>query len=437
MEENISRTGVWCSLLRREYSATPCHIWRREELFDYFYTRFTLDRPKHFYYDPLLSSTGDAVFNLKFNEQGVLVAVCASGGVVVLDPRVRGAIARKPNAHEDCANVVCFMDNVRFFTGSDDCSVKLWDLRNMSNCLNTFKGHTNWVKNLEYDSRVDLLYSSAFDDTVRVWDICNMSKPSSILVVKASLFRMCVSPKRDALVLTTRSNSIFSLLPGRWYDNVMQGLESHSSVLGAREHCRSKQLKLVQKYTQHWLKGGGLVQSIDVDVDRRPLFLPSDLPSTSPVLHRFALVPPSQFENVYSVCFNNTGDCLALRGTARDPLHLGVRQDILVTFDYKGIESVPEEWASRKRILAQFVITRQEAGIIKEIVYDSTGCYIASPCGKDVVLFSGVTGEKKIIGRCGGCTSHGLVLTCQFSPVEPLVASGNMDGHVGFHYPHL
>ena len=421
--------------MKREYDITACS--RKEDLFHYFYTKFTVERPKRFYYGPTCELSKDAVFNLKFNQDGILVAVYASGEISLLDPRIRGVVDRRRNAHDDCANIVCFMDKVRFFTGSDDCTIKLWDLRNMSNSLNTFVGHTNWVKNLEYDSQVDLLYSSAFDETVRVWDVRDMNKPSSILASNSLLFRMCVSPKRDCLVLTTRSEQLFTLLPTNWYEERLQRYKDDPPLVHVDEHYKNVQLKLMKRTLDAWLKPAGVILNSECLTNYHPSFLP--LNSSSVCFHRLNVNPScKKLINLYSICFDNSGEYLALRGTARNTSDYDLK-DVLLTFHLKGMEEDSmEDWRSgSKRIVAEYTTTRHEPGIIKEIAYDHTGRYLASPDGKDVILFDSRTQLSSIVGRCSGRDGGGIALTCQFSPIEPFVASGNMDGHVGFHYPYL
>ena len=63
------------------------------------------------------------------------------------------------------------MDNRAFATCSDDNTVKLWDVRNLSSNVRTLHGHTNWVKNVEYDKSNQLLVTSGFDCNVFTWPI--------------------------------------------------------------------------------------------------------------------------------------------------------------------------------------------------------------------------------------------------------------------------
>ena len=64
-----------------------------------------------------------------------------------------------------------FLDNRTFATCSDDTTVVLWDARNLKQRVRTLRGHSNWVKNIEYDARDSLLVTSGFDGAIYSWDI--------------------------------------------------------------------------------------------------------------------------------------------------------------------------------------------------------------------------------------------------------------------------
>ena len=64
-----------------------------------------------------------------------------------------------------------FLDNRVFVTCSDDTTVRLWDARNLTNELKVLRGHTSWVKNIEYCSTAGKLITSGFDGNVFAWDI--------------------------------------------------------------------------------------------------------------------------------------------------------------------------------------------------------------------------------------------------------------------------
>lgn len=110
----------------------------------------------------------------------LLLATTENNLVQVLDSRAQRRI-RSLQAHQQSVNVCRFWDGNTFVTGrawwysalfllvccavvmvttlvlvvvtgSDDCTAKQWDTR-MWKCVNHFKGHIGWIKNVEiYDN---------------------------------------------------------------------------------------------------------------------------------------------------------------------------------------------------------------------------------------------------------------------------------------------
>ena len=74
-----------------------------------------------------------AIFNFDFTKDGsVLVAACEQCDLLMFDPHNGKMIGTKNATHNDCVNCVRFLDSRMFATCSDDHTVSLWDLRNMS-----------------------------------------------------------------------------------------------------------------------------------------------------------------------------------------------------------------------------------------------------------------------------------------------------------------
>ena len=66
---------------------------------------------------------------------------------------------------------VRFLDSRTFVTCSDDTTVCLWDARFLKHKVRTLQGHSNWVKNIEYDASQGYLLTSGFDRSIYMWDI--------------------------------------------------------------------------------------------------------------------------------------------------------------------------------------------------------------------------------------------------------------------------
>ena len=113
-----------------------------------------------------------AVFNLEFSPEGnCLLAVHANKAITVHNSQTAKQVHVVPKAHDGCVNVITFLSPWSFVTGSDDRTLRIWDLRSLTTPTAILSGHTGWVKNAEHDSRNNLLFSVAFQDGVRKWDL--------------------------------------------------------------------------------------------------------------------------------------------------------------------------------------------------------------------------------------------------------------------------
>ncbi len=127
-----------------------------------------------------------------FDGRSILAAACEQKSVLLFDPGSRRLVKAVEKAHQDCVNCVRFLDSRTFATCSDDTTVALWDARYLKGRLRTLRGHSNWVKNIEYSRRYgfndisyknvfkfyflhppreNYLVTSGFDGAVYVWDI--------------------------------------------------------------------------------------------------------------------------------------------------------------------------------------------------------------------------------------------------------------------------
>jgi len=153
-----------------------------------------------------VSSPG-GIFNIEFNSDGkILAAACERKSILIFDPLTRKLVRTIENAHTDCVNCIRFLDSRTFATCSDDTTVALWDARNLKNRVRTLRGHSNWVKNIEYESRESLLVTSGFDGAIYTWDI-NQYQESQAEFKKVfytnGLMRMRLTPDSSKMVIST------------------------------------------------------------------------------------------------------------------------------------------------------------------------------------------------------------------------------------------
>eukprot|EP00090_Calanus_glacialis_P006803 TRINITY_DN15300_c0_g1_i1.p1 TRINITY_DN15300_c0_g1~~TRINITY_DN15300_c0_g1_i1.p1 ORF type:complete len:707 (+),score=213.18 TRINITY_DN15300_c0_g1_i1:85-2205(+) len=157
--------------------------------------------------DHIPVSSPGGIFNIEFNSDGkILAAACERKSILIFDPLTRKIARTIENAHSDCVNCIRFLDSRTFATCSDDTTVALWDARNLKNRVRTLRGHSNWVKNIEYDSRESLLVTSGFDGAIYTWDI-NQYQESQAEFKKVfytnGLMRMRLTPDSSKMVIST------------------------------------------------------------------------------------------------------------------------------------------------------------------------------------------------------------------------------------------
>ena len=131
--------------------------------------------------DTKISTEHGAIFNLEFSPNNqYLVAACENKAILLFDPCSQKRIRIIRNAHKDGVNCVTFLDNRTFATCSDDKNISLWDIRNTRSSIFSLRGHTSWVKSINYNTRTKQLVSSAFDDTIRTWNINDFTNSDNI-----------------------------------------------------------------------------------------------------------------------------------------------------------------------------------------------------------------------------------------------------------------
>merc|ERR1719234_590981 len=136
----------------------------------------------------------------------VLAAACERKSILLFDPLTRKLTQTIEGAHTDCVNCIRFLDCRTFATCSDDTTVALWDVRNLKTRTRTLRGHSNWVKNIEYHSGENLLVTSGFDGAIYTWDINKYQETQAEfkkVFYTNGLMRMRLTPDASKMVIST------------------------------------------------------------------------------------------------------------------------------------------------------------------------------------------------------------------------------------------
>ena len=73
-------------------------------------------------------------------------------------------------ARESVYSVCVSADGSRLFSGSDDNTIKVWDVATGA-CLQTLEGHANAVYSVCVSADGSRLFSGSDDNTIKVWDV--------------------------------------------------------------------------------------------------------------------------------------------------------------------------------------------------------------------------------------------------------------------------
>ena len=373
-----------------------------------------------------------SVFNLEFSPlEDIAVAVCEQRAIQIFEPRTSSRLHVVPHAHEDGVNCVSFLDSFTFATCSDDRTIRLWDWRRLTTPMHVLCGHQNWVKNIEYDQTSGLLFSIAFYDGVRCWNLNSLDQYSQ--------------PDTDNLVLPIHNSVRMRLSKSKMF------VSTRTNKCLVIDDFDASTLAKISPLVPPLLEGT-LDEKLSQTLQSRT--------SNRPTVHIMSgLEQASSFRAVMSLSMHPTGEFIALR-------HMDVKNDVLQfeltsIYDLRETSYSPVHNATKTRHNYLKYIDEdsvQEAlDYIKEISFSRDGRLLASPSGNGARLLaldractpverycdSRFHSEERA-ARCpyfevvALCKGHNApVLTCKFAQKDLLLATGCLEGRVLFHKPQL
>ena len=386
-----------------------------------------------------------SVFGLDFSLEGdYVVTVLAGRAFEIHDPRVRRKIHSRQAAHDDCVNCVTFIDHRQFATCSDDSTIRLWDFRNIRFPLGVLRGHRNWVKNIEYDGASGLLFSIAFQDGVRYWNIENPAAYSTgedvdnLLVTLDNPVRMRLAPDGSKMFVSSRKSQclIINDFDGTTLTN-SEIQDFHKSFFENRQITNNQ----VQMSRSENLKK-----------------LHSNRPSVYTLCGHRGI---QKYRIVLSVSFHpKSGDYVAMRYT--DVGNGRVQQELTSLFDLRQENYTPFLGAQQThhKYLRYLDDNSPDDSrdYIKEISFSRDGRVLASPhengvrllsidshCTSPDIYFDSRYSSQHKEDYCPDFeqvldvpTIHlSPVLTCKFARNDFILASGSLAGTVAFTSPQI
>ena len=376
-----------------------------------------------------------SVFNLEFSPQGdFVVTVCANRAIVVYDPRYHSKVHAIPYAHQDCVNCVTFLSDTLFATCSDDCTIRLWDFRNLHSSVGVLRGHKNWVKNIEYDRASRYLFSIAFHDGLRYWDLDNLDAysgegedPGNLVSTLSDPVRMRLSPDGSKMFVSSRLSRclVISDFDGK---RLSDKQDTYKSFVQNPRDIRTQQELLT-------------------------------LTSNKPSLHiLYGQRRRQEHRVVMSAIFHPSSQFLGLRHVDMQGEEL--KQELTSLF---ALRSAYIPYLSVEDLQYQYLKYVDEdspdesINFIKEICFSRDGRVLASPHRNGVRLLSvdsvctaadayyddryysqqKASGCPDLDEVCFISGHSSPVLTCKFAHHDLILASGSLEGTVAFSKPQL
>lgn len=443
-----SRMDINGLIQKRRYLLTGCPSRVSDSLSQFIYNRYT---PFNSSQD---SMSYGSVFNIEFTPSLYTVLVAhEKKALAVYDCRLEKRVMAVPNAHTNCVNVITFLDNFTFATGSDDQSVRLWDLRQCGSASSStgdnkglmyvLYGHKGWVKNVEYDRNSGHLFTMAFNDGVRRWDInnchlytsphSNADDDDNLLFEAKEGARMRLSPDGRTMVVSLRKDHLFIV----------------SDFNGQT---------LSSSFPQ--------TPPLSVD-DRDSISHLSSINTTNniPTVHRLLPRIDNAYHSPLSLSFHpNSNRLLAMRvlGIVMYEHFYSVSEQLVLYDASQSREPYYESEENAARFLKSCREYSEDSSIdfIKEISFSSDGRVLVSPHGCTVRILAlddtctpmdtyydsryhcTTTGDREFV-CCGVGSSvevkahNSSVLTCRLNSDIMCLVSGCLEGKVFFTWPRL
>jgi WD40 repeat protein len=121
-------------------------------------------------------------------------------------------------------------DGATIASGSDDQTVKLWDITT-GKCLKTLQGHTSWVNSVAISPDGTTLVSGSADRTIKLWDIRTGECLKTLQGHTQRVQSVAISP--DSATLISSSNDQTVKLWDISTGECLKTLQGHTHTIGS------------------------------------------------------------------------------------------------------------------------------------------------------------------------------------------------------------
>ena len=409
----------------------------------------------------------------------MLVAATENKNLLIFDPH-NHKLLHKTKAHSSCVNYVKFLDSRMFASCSDDSTIALWDIRNLNKKLKQLSGHTNWVKNIEYDNEKGLLVSSGYDGQIIVWDINEFTRVGRALQVN-NLLRMRLTNDLTKMIISTNQGYIIVIhdlsLPtlqldlrdfpmdlynlmqkryncginmGTWFNDLFVAKRNRIELISDFPSTNCGCISSLEVHPHDWCVASRHItkdESLEwtcvhnIQDDEKPSEFIAVKPATSSINSSIRSINQENFEfgeNNPVIIVSNHANSSAPRTTF-----------LKYSKDYKEIrDSNCKVYKNISRMRYFISEPNVNQGYIKEISFSPEGRVICSPykLGYRILSFNSqcneicdcVKNESQMMHVLTKTLPHpNFVVTTRFSPNQCQIASGCLGGRVIFSQPVL
>ncbi len=112
------------------------------------------------------------VRSIAFNRDGLLASVGGDDDVKIWNSD-DGTLFKKLSGHTDRVQAVAFspVDGQILVSGGEDHSVRIWDIRQAEEPLQTLEGHNGWTRAIAISPDGKKIASGSYDHTIKLWDM--------------------------------------------------------------------------------------------------------------------------------------------------------------------------------------------------------------------------------------------------------------------------
>ena len=423
---------VYSALHQRKVSLSGTNCKLREELLRSIYRRFINSCSRLSGIDHPYGS----VYNLEFTPSlNTVLASHANKALTLYDTRLETKVSTIADAHNDGVNVITFLDPCLFATGSDDETIRIWDLRKLSNPpVAILRGHKGWVKNVEVDRKSNNLFSVAFNDGVRKWNLNRLDSyetdtSDNLLFDMAECVRLRLTYDASLMVISLRKDHLLfvSNFDGNTVDAIRNRMPSNFPLSPEDK----ERLDIVFGRNRKNVCSVHVINKLYSDNFRTPLSIAFH-PGSKLLGMRVVDVKGGEFAQELTFLYDADIGACSYKDVAAES-----SQNFLKYVDEKSPDSVID--------------------FIKEISFSQDGRILVSPYRNKVRLLavdynctpmdafydSRYYSIEKSLCCCDFeevvvCGSHADgVLTCRLNSNDMCLASGCIDGEVMFNWPRL